>query len=123
MWSSDHNEIEDDATGGKIVSNIFLSASRKRLYGEGSNSKERTSDLVGPLLGNDVESVPLTDVYPSVTVYFADIAAFTAWSSAREPPHVFKLLETLYGKLKRLYWCGTDYIIFLNYCTSLDRFV
>jgi len=28
---------------------------------------------------------------------FADIAGFTAWSSAREPAQVFQLLETLYS--------------------------
>ena len=52
--------------------------------------------------------------FGSLTRYFslsvgccADIAGFTAWSSQREPPQVFTLLETLYrsfdviaGKLK-----------------------
>ena len=30
------------------------------------------------------------------TVFFADIAGFTAWSSTREPAQVFLLLQTLY---------------------------
>lgn len=33
---------------------------------------------------------------------FADIANFTAWSSTREPGHVFMLLESVYGALDRI---------------------
>jgi class 3 adenylate cyclase len=40
---------------------------------------------------------PIADLFHNTTVLFADIAGFTAWSSEREPPQVFKLLETLYS--------------------------
>ena len=40
---------------------------------------------------------PLADLFPDATVMFADIAGFTAWSSTREPTHVFMLLESLYS--------------------------
>ena len=43
------------------------------------------------------KSKPIADLYPETTVLFADIAGFTAWSSTRDPTHVFTLLETLYG--------------------------
>ena len=33
---------------------------------------------------------------------FADLAGFTAWSSSREPTHVFQLLEHLYGEFDKL---------------------
>lgn len=33
---------------------------------------------------------------------FADISGFTAWSSAREPAQVFKLLETIYRSFDKL---------------------
>ena len=33
---------------------------------------------------------------------FADIAGFTAWSSAREPSHVFTLLESIYSEFDRI---------------------
>ena len=39
---------------------------------------------------------PIAEMFPDVTVVFADIAGFTAWSSEREPHQVFMLLETLY---------------------------
>jgi len=39
---------------------------------------------------------PIADLFPHCTVYFADIAGFTAWSSTREPTQVFVLLQTLY---------------------------
>lgn len=40
---------------------------------------------------------PIADLFPETTILFADIAGFTAWSSAREPSQVFTLLETIYG--------------------------
>jgi class 3 adenylate cyclase len=33
---------------------------------------------------------------------FADIAGFTAWSSAREPSQVFTLLEGIYAEFDRI---------------------
>jgi hypothetical protein len=39
----------------------------------------------------------IADLFPETTILFADIAGFTAWSSTREPKHVFTLLETLYA--------------------------
>ena len=42
-------------------------------------------------------SRPIAEMFPDVTVIFADISGFTAWSSEREPIQVFKLLEALYA--------------------------
>ena len=39
---------------------------------------------------------PIADLFPYCTVMFADIAGFTAWSSAREPAQVFVLLQSIY---------------------------
>lgn len=36
------------------------------------------------------------------TVLFADLVGFTAWSSSREPTHVFILLEALYGAFDKV---------------------
>lgn len=33
---------------------------------------------------------------------YADITGFTAWSSAREPSHVFKLLESIFSQFDRI---------------------
>jgi hypothetical protein len=41
---------------------------------------------------------PIADLYPSATVFFADIAGFTAWSAERDPTQVFTLLETVYNE-------------------------
>jgi class 3 adenylate cyclase len=43
-------------------------------------------------------SQPIADLYKNATVLFADIAGFTAWSAERDPPQVFKLLETVYAE-------------------------
>lgn len=42
-------------------------------------------------------SKPIADLFTDVTVMFADIVGFTAWSSVREPSQVFSLLETVYA--------------------------
>lgn len=45
---------------------------------------------------------PIADLFPETTVLFADIAGFTAWSSAREPTQVFTLLEKIYGAFDQI---------------------
>ena len=39
---------------------------------------------------------PIADLFPHCTVFFGDLAGFTAWSSTREPAQVFLLLQTVY---------------------------
>lgn len=49
---------------------------------------------------NDVLSQsnkPIAELFPEVTILFADISGFTAWSSERQPIEVFQLLEALYA--------------------------
>lgn len=38
----------------------------------------------------------IADIFLETTVIFVDLVGFTAWSSAREPSHVFVLLEHVY---------------------------
>eukprot|EP00980_Cylindrotheca_fusiformis_P007045 scaffold1479_cov127-Cylindrotheca_fusiformis.AAC.4 len=97
----------------KIVSNVFPTAIRDRLYqsqdkqkGKSTRNLNRNIDEFDEL---DFEgdstisgSAPLADLFPSITVVFADIAGFTAWSSAREPHQVFVLLETIYGAFDKI---------------------
>jgi hypothetical protein len=103
-----------------IVSSLFPSSIRDRLMEEGNPAKPSAHALgdgnssssmhqptksmlrsylnggVGP--GDDTKKArPIADLFTETTVLFADIAGFTAWSSAREPAQVFTLLETVYG--------------------------
>lgn len=39
---------------------------------------------------------PIADLFPDTTIFFGDLVGFTAWSSAREPTSVFRLLETIF---------------------------
>eukprot|EP00980_Cylindrotheca_fusiformis_P012649 scaffold3091_cov117-Cylindrotheca_fusiformis.AAC.1 len=98
----------------RIVSDVFPTAIRDRLYEkQAKNMVTGDADMLdddGPLgLSEDFArnpttngSAPLADLFPSVTVIFADLVGFTAWSSAREPHHVFILLETIYGAFDQL---------------------
>lgn len=47
-------------------------------------------------------SRPIADLFPETTVCFADLVGFTAWSSVREPTHVFQLLETIYHAFDKI---------------------
>eukprot|EP00980_Cylindrotheca_fusiformis_P014230 scaffold3752_cov137-Cylindrotheca_fusiformis.AAC.4 len=97
----------------RIVSDVFPTAIRDRLY-ENQAKNTMNGNLVAgddePLglddafygRSNATGSAPLADLFPSVTVVFADLVGFTAWSSAREPHHVFILLETIYGAFDKL---------------------
>eukprot|EP00980_Cylindrotheca_fusiformis_P013752 scaffold3541_cov116-Cylindrotheca_fusiformis.AAC.5 len=81
----------------QIVSNVFPTAIRDRLYESGQKGSKDDA-LFDPLGGGaGTAGSPLADLFPETTIVFADIAGFTAWSSAREPAQVFILLETIYG--------------------------
>lgn len=91
----------------KIVSDVFPTAIRERLYGLQRGKSH--DELMGPMdpldfegQTNNLNEAPLADLFPNTTVMFADIAGFTAWSSAREPSQVFILLETIYGAFDKL---------------------
>eukprot|EP00980_Cylindrotheca_fusiformis_P024793 scaffold12472_cov115-Cylindrotheca_fusiformis.AAC.6 len=85
----------------QIVSNVFPAAIRDRLYGREKEGwqKDNLLDTLGGVDGPG--GAPLADLFLETTVVFADIAGFTAWSSAREPAQVFILLETIYGAFDR----------------------
>jgi hypothetical protein len=107
-----------------IVSSLFPETVRERMYMEGAEKKPEfkftgpdgrlpfgTADHQGAWkTGNGMatpeaaplSSKPIADLFPSVTVMFADIAGFTAWSSVREPTQVFILLEGIYNSFDRI---------------------
>eukprot|EP00980_Cylindrotheca_fusiformis_P014631 scaffold3974_cov140-Cylindrotheca_fusiformis.AAC.3 len=89
----------------KMVASVFPTAIRDRLYQshekQQKGSRGRRSEH-GHFNDDDFEGAPMADLFPSVTVVFADIAGFTAWSSAREPQQVFVLLENIYGAFDKI---------------------
>ncbi|KAL3937632.1 MAG: hypothetical protein SGBAC_007306, partial [Bacillariaceae sp.] len=90
-----------------IVSDVFPSAIRDRLYNKRilDTSYESQHDLSPSMdfrTSSIIGSAPLADLFPNTTVVFADIVGFTAWSSAREPSHVFVLLETIYSAFDKI---------------------
>eukprot|EP00980_Cylindrotheca_fusiformis_P010299 scaffold2294_cov106-Cylindrotheca_fusiformis.AAC.15 len=89
-----------------IVANVFPSTIRDRLYqaqGNALQHRQPVNETVKRLgfknESSGMESAPLADLFPNTSIVFADIAGFTAWSSAREPQQVFILLENIYGAL------------------------
>jgi len=53
-------------------------------------------------VSDDQSEQPIADFFPNCTVFFADIAGFTAWSSSREPAQVFLLLQTIYSEFDKI---------------------
>lgn len=47
-------------------------------------------------------SKAIADFHPRVTIFCADLAGFTAWSSVREPSQVLTLLEVVYNAFDKL---------------------
>jgi hypothetical protein len=108
------------ARSGAIVSSLFPSTVRDRLFDQGKPSDdipqgsersttkstnkfkhfmegERDNMDLGEEGDDDIlKTKPIADLFPATTILFADIAGFTAWSSVREPTQVFTLLETIY---------------------------
>jgi len=66
-----------------VVSSLFPASIRDKIVGVKSDGKSQT---------------PIAELYTDTTVFFADIAGFTAWSSTREATDVFTLLESIYLK-------------------------
>ena len=95
----------------QIVSSLFPSTVRDRLYQEKEEEEKASSkksvfiNEQGLASGNTNKGEPskaIADLFPEVTVLFADLVGFTAWSSSREPTQVFVLLETLFGAFDRV---------------------
>ena len=88
-----------------IVSSLFPSNVRDRLFQQNEEQKEQQKEkqVFAEYFGDgsngpvNLSSAPIADLFPETTVFFADLAGFTKWSSTRTPTEVFRLLETLYG--------------------------
>ncbi|KAL7558130.1 hypothetical protein ACA910_013186 [Epithemia clementina (nom. ined.)] len=122
---------ESDAGNLMIVRELFPANVRDRLVADAAAAKQRSKknrsansaknrnandkltflhgtkevDPMGsPLITPDgvFGTTPIADLFPNVTIMFADLVGFTAWSSVREPAQVFILLETVYHAFDEL---------------------
>jgi class 3 adenylate cyclase len=103
--------INAAARSNAIVSALFPSNVRDRLFAEAKEEEQKGNRWLAPKSGlknflaegeaktDDgmmFKSKPIADLFPETTIMFADLVGFTAWSSVREPAQVFTLLETVY---------------------------
>ncbi len=106
----------------EIVSSLFPTEIHERLFSpvpaqtcpiiewqklfRSSHPKAQLPDAdmidVGDIASVKPRTEAIADYFPLVTVVFADISGFTAWSSEREPSQVFDLLETVYQAFDKL---------------------
>ncbi|CAB9504323.1 Receptor-type guanylate cyclase gcy [Seminavis robusta] len=97
---------------GKLVSDLFPESVRDQLYqARQEQAKARESQAGwqnnnGADLGGAADSIEhkaaIASLYPKTTIFFADLAGFTKWSSSRTPVEVFQLLEALYGAFDKI---------------------
>ncbi|CAB9514702.1 Guanylate cyclase soluble subunit beta-1 [Seminavis robusta] len=96
---------------GAIVSSLFPQEVAQKLYEDNKakfqkeeqqrNFKSGEVPQEGPHpLAKDTNQI--AQLHPECTVFFADLAGFTAWSAKRQPTEVFQLLETLYGEFDKI---------------------
>ena len=79
----------DPSRGGEGMRHVTNSDNSDSNEGQGYSNASPLSDAIAQL-------------YPDCTVFFADIAGFTKWSSSRSPTDVFELLQTLYGAMDKI---------------------
>jgi hypothetical protein len=84
-----------------VVSSLYPANIREHIIND--HAKEPTKSpkqghafLRSKLKESGLSAPPLATKYPNCTVYFADLAGFTKWSSTRQPEQVFQLLEALF---------------------------
>lgn len=88
----------------EIVASMFPKEFQKRVMDDAKDKATTTLNKYAPTevpglggLGHEIfKTKPIADLFNEVTVMFADIVGFTAWSSVREPCEVFTLLETIF---------------------------
>ena len=86
---------------GAIVNSLFPEQVRNQLYQEKKAEQEQNKnakEFLNPAMSNndDFSGRPIASLHENTTIFFADLAGFTKWSSTRSPVEVFELLETLY---------------------------
>jgi len=89
---ADKQQKQEQANGQNAFKNATYQQ-EKALHRQGSTVTMNQMDEEGFMY----KSSPIADLYADTTIMFADIAGFTSWSSTREPAQVFTLLETIYG--------------------------
>ncbi|CAB9526247.1 Receptor-type guanylate cyclase gcy [Seminavis robusta] len=89
---------------GAIVSSLFPEKVKQQLYNEQTQEQKKQNTLKEFMTlpeSTDKASInsskPIADLFDNTTIFFADLAGFTAWSGKRTPVEVFELLENLYG--------------------------
>ncbi|CAB9519207.1 Receptor-type guanylate cyclase gcy [Seminavis robusta] len=89
---------------GKLVSSLFPEEVRNRLYEEEEAKKKAVEPGWKSMKASERQSQShaIATLYPETTIFFADLAGFTKWSSSRTPVEVFDLLETVYGEFDKL---------------------
>eukprot|EP00538_Stauroneis_constricta_P006255 CAMPEP_0119548160 /NCGR_PEP_ID=MMETSP1352-20130426/2143_1 /TAXON_ID=265584 /ORGANISM="Stauroneis constricta, Strain CCMP1120" /LENGTH=768 /DNA_ID=CAMNT_0007593349 /DNA_START=72 /DNA_END=2378 /DNA_ORIENTATION=+ len=84
-----------------LVSTLFPENVRERVINDdearGKGKSRQIAFRATNISGNQmIGGPPIAEKFAATTVFFADLAGFTKWSSTREPEQVFQLLEGMF---------------------------
>lgn len=83
-----------------VVSSLFPEQVREQIINDDSNDVRKPNNrqvFRASQVGDGRAKAPaIATKFPDCTVFFADLAGFTKWSSTREPDQVFRLLEAMF---------------------------
>jgi class 3 adenylate cyclase len=85
-----------------VVSSLYPETIRDQIINDDANDVKQQPSRAQTFMRKSTEGIgngssrPLASKHPACTVYFADLAGFTKWSSTRQPEQVFQLLEALF---------------------------
>jgi hypothetical protein len=117
MWSATRTDmlvssLFPDAVKDRLMEDMMASAGADDRSLESKKSKDKKgggggygvadANTAGISREEILNTRPIADLFPDCTVMFADIVGFTAWSSEREPPEVFTLLEFVYNSFDKI---------------------
>lgn len=97
--NSPHGSQHDLSEAGVTSEMDFEELTRRNTQ---ANKKVSESAPIPIGVQEKSDAMPIADLFANTTIFFADVAGFTAWSSEREPAQVFMLLERVYGEFDKI---------------------
>ena len=101
-WNSAHLVVVEQPNADQTECTYHVQSTVVISLDTGASEVENKEFTEDHTTSHHDDSMPIADLHPNCTVFFADIAGFTKWSDGRSPEEVFKLLETIYAAFDRI---------------------
>jgi class 3 adenylate cyclase len=95
--NGDEDERVNKRSSFTLTANKIKTFMRRRQSTHEEENHDRQFDM-----HHILNSPPIAEEFPNVTIMFSDIVGFTSWSSKHAPEDVFHMLETLFFEFDQL---------------------